>query len=224
MSAVRWLTCAAADVPEHDAWLSPPELDVQSDLRFAPRRTSWRLGRWAAKQALLHALGEIAPARLSVLAAEDGAPEPYLDGRPLARVLSLSHRESFAVAALADAPVGVDLEAVEPRSDTFLETYLTEAERALVRAAEDHALAANLVWSAKESALKRLRTGLRRDTRSVQVDLRFDAAATDDWAPLSVRDLESHASWPGWWRRLVEQPTLVLTVVGEAAEAPPRRW
>ena len=37
------------------------------------------------------------------------------------------------------------------------------------RPSADHDAAANLIWSAKESGLKVLRTGLRRDTRSVEV-------------------------------------------------------
>jgi len=70
--------------------------------------------------------------------------------------------------------IGCDLEIVEPRSDAFVEDFLTAAERSLVAGAPDEDarhLLANLVWCGKESALKVLRTGLRRDTRSVEVSL-----------------------------------------------------
>ena len=44
---------------------------------------------------------------------------------------------------------------------------------------------ANLIWSAKESALKVLRTGLRRDTRSVDVSLLPDPPV-DGWQPAQL--------------------------------------
>ena len=69
--------------------------------------------------------------------------------------------------------VGCDLELVEPRSALFVRDYFTAAERERVAAApaREHDELANLIWCAKESALKVLRTGLRRDTRSVEVEL-----------------------------------------------------
>ena len=56
---VLWLAVRAAAVPEGDAWLGEAERAVQSKLRFAPRRASWRLGRWAAKRALGQVLGHL---------------------------------------------------------------------------------------------------------------------------------------------------------------------
>jgi phosphopantetheinyl transferase len=67
------------------------------------------------------------------------------------------------------AEVGCDLETVEPRSPAFLADYFTDAEPNLVArtpaAMRDRVL--TLLWSAKESALKALGSGLRLDTRSV---------------------------------------------------------
>ena len=60
-------------------------------------------------------------------------------------------------------------------------------------------LLANLVWCGKESALKVLRTGLRRDTRSVEVSFP-EGGAVDGWAPMSVRAVEGTV-FPGWWQR-----------------------
>src|SRR2546421_626349 len=74
--------------------------------------------------------------------------------------------------------------------------------------------AANLIWSAKESALKVLRTGLRRDTRSVAVSLTAASGAAGGgaegggWWPLAVRCGPGPAI-QGWWRRDGE---FVLTV------------
>ena len=86
--------------------------------------------------------------------------------------------------------LGCDLELVEPRSDRFVADYLTAAEQQLVLGAgPERDLVANLIWSAKESALKVLRVGLRRDTRSVEVTL-------DGWGAVTG---SGAAARPGRW-------------------------
>ena len=82
---------------------------------------------------------------------------------------------------------------------------------------EARELLANLVWCGKESALKVLRTGLRRDTRSVEVSFP-DGPRVDGWAPLSVRAFEGTV-FPGWWQRF---GAFVLTVAATEPFAPPR--
>ncbi len=78
-------------------------------------------------------------------------------------------------------------------------------------------LVANLVWCGKESALKVLRTGLRRDTRSVEVSFP-QGGAVDGWAPLSIRAVEGTV-FPGWWQRF---GAFVLTLAATEPFAPPR--
>ena len=67
--------------------------------------------------------------------------------------------------------MGCDLEMIEPRSDAFVADYFTVEEQALVAraSAADRSRLLALLWSAKESALKALRAGLRLDTRCVIV-------------------------------------------------------
>jgi 4'-phosphopantetheinyl transferase len=64
--------------------------------------------------------------------------------------------------------------------------------------ADEQPLLATLIWSAKESALKCLREGLRRDTRSVLVSV--GGAGKSGWSSLTVRCLESSRLFYGWWR------------------------
>ena len=81
---------------------------------------------------------------------------------------------------------------------------------------EERALAANLIWSAKEAALKVLRTGLRRSTLSVEV--RLDAGPPrEGWSPLAV-GLREGGELPGWWRRA---GAFVLAVAADRPFAPP---
>jgi 4'-phosphopantetheinyl transferase len=118
--------------------------------------------------------------------------------------------------------VGCDLEIVEPRSAGFVSDFLTAAEQDYVdsRPGEDREAAANLIWSAKESALKVLRTGLRRDTRSVEVTVappRDHDSEASGWARLEVRSAEG-GLFPGWWRR---DGVFLVTVASEGPLPPP---
>src|SRR3954447_17285253 len=116
--AGRWLTRSLGDVPAADEWLSARERAVLAGLRVAKRRDDWRLGRWTAKAAL--------GAGVEILAAADGAPEAWREGKRLPVSLSLSHRDGLALAAVAEAPsvVGCDLERLEPRSAGFVLDWL----------------------------------------------------------------------------------------------------
>jgi 4'-phosphopantetheinyl transferase len=184
-----------ADAPADDAWLSPREAAWVARLRFPKRRSEFRLGRWTAKRALALYLGRDSSAAalgsVEIDRAPDGAPAPLVDGRPAEAYVTMTDRADQAVCLVGPpgTALGCDLELVEPRSDAFVADYLTPAEQALVAAAgTERDLLANLVWCGKESALKVLRTGLRRDTRSVEVSLP-EGASVDGWAPMSIRTI-----------------------------------
>jgi 4'-phosphopantetheinyl transferase len=229
-----WLARGAEHVPgaehtpgaEHGAddhpWLSQLEADRAGRMRYTKRRSEFLIARWTAKHALARVL-KIAPTpadlrRLEVRHAPSGAPLPYLDGEPLDLQISLTDRADWAVCVVDEGTgrIGCDLELVEPRTDGFVRDYLTPAEQSYVDSATDatdataRALAANLIWSAKESALKVLTTGLRRDTRSVEVEVSPNAPA-GGWAALSVRAIEGPV-FPGWWCRFGDY---ILTVAAE---------
>ncbi len=212
---------AAAELPEDLDWLAHREREIHDELR-PRRRADWALGRYVAARALAARLPGTALSRLEVLAASDGAPEPWLDGQALPLSLSLSHRAGWAACALGPPgePVGVDLERVEPRSAAFVRDYFVDIDRAWLREGHPDALVANLLWSAKEAALKVVRSGLRRDTRSVVV-VRLDPAGADGaWARLAVDDRQERVLRHGWWRPLAD---CVLTVLGgpDAEVGPP---
>ena len=221
-----WLSQGMDDVPADGAWLSPREAAWVARMRFPKRRSEFRLGRWTAKKALALYLGRDASAgallSIEIGRAPDGAPHPLVDGRAAAAFITMTDRADQAVCLVGPpgAALGCDLELVEPRSDAFVTDYLTPAEQRLVAAAADgdaRDLLANLVWCGKESALKVLRTGLRRDTRSVEVSLP-EGPDLDGWAPMSVRTSEG-AVFPGWWQRF---GAFVLTVAAAEPFAPPR--
>ncbi|NNK63059.1 MAG: 4'-phosphopantetheinyl transferase superfamily protein [Gemmatimonadetes bacterium] len=211
------------DVPAADAWLDPVERKTLAGLHVPKRRADWLRGRWAAKRAVAHwaRLGESPSdlARVGIRPAPDGAPEAFVDDRP-GPVLSISHSGPWAAAAVAPrGPLGCDLEEVRPLDDATVDLFFTEAERAEMRreaagSARDQRTI--LLWSAKESALKALRAGLRRDTREVEASTGREAEA--GWGSLRVRDDADGRVFEGWWRNL---DGLVLTVVEGCA--PSRR-
>jgi 4'-phosphopantetheinyl transferase len=190
---------------------------VQNALRVEKRRADWRLGRWTAKGAVAAWLA-VAPERIEVLAAVDGAPEAWLDGRPAPVSVSLSHRAGRALAAVSGLPVqvGCDLELVEARSGPFVREWMTADEQALLAglSLHDHAVAANAMWAAKEAAAKVRREGLRLDVRRAGVEL---DARGGDWRPLVVHWDDGPVTG-GWWTTAGEW---FMTIAASPAPAAP---
>lgn len=221
---VYWLEQTLADVPQHDDWLSPWEVDRLSHMLVPKRRDDWRLGRWTAKRALAARFGLPAHSQslgeIEVRPAASGAPEAFIAHRPSELTISLSHRSGTGLCAVAPAGValGCDLELIEPHSDGFIADYFTVEEQGCISAAatEDQSQLVTILWSAKESALKALQAGLRLDTRNVTVG-GIASVARGGWAPLEVRHRDGQV-FHGWWRRAGH---MARTVVADPApEAP----
>lgn len=224
-----WTARGERELPLGEQWLTPQEADHAAGLRFAKRRVEFLLRRWVCKRAVASVLElsteESSLARIEVGHRPSGAPFVTVDGAGPGLDVSLTDRSGWAVCVLSSAngPVGCDLEVVEPRSAGFVADFLTAREQAFVHSGDlpAHA-AANLVWSAKESALKVLETGLRRDTRSVEVVVPPARTATHDlhsrWAPLEVHTAEGDRL-AGWWRR---DGVFLVTVAARGSLDPPR--
>ena len=111
--------------------------------------------------------------------------QPFIigpDGRRMEGCLSISHREGKAFCAHTIQPgarLGADLEKVEWRDPIFLEDYLGEDERSLALSFEGDRrdFLVTLAWSAKEAAFKALGTGLRMDTRKIEIK-----SGMEEWA------------------------------------------
>lgn len=227
-ASCRYLTARLSDVPCALSWLSPREQETLERLHVPKRRQDWLLGRWAAKR-LVAAL--LAPAdrpppplrSIEVLAAPDGAPEVFVGTVSAPWSISISHSAGRALCAVVPRgeAVGCDVEHVEPRDERMVEDFFAPEEVATVRAREGAArdLLVALVWSAKESALKLLREGLRLDTRSAHVDLGGDTASVGRWTSLRVRCEGRCDVVTGWWLTADDE---VLTVVTGAPGGPPQ--
>jgi 4'-phosphopantetheinyl transferase len=245
--SVVWLSQGEEDVPSSREWLAADECRRAEAMRYAKRRSDYLLGRWTAKQAVARVLGgRTEPVRLAAIEIRNvvdgparGAPRVFADGRPAPLSISMTDRAGWGVCAVSEGEValGCDLELVEPRSPAFVRDYLTAGERARLEAAaseDDARRLANLIWSAKESALKILRTGLRRDTRSVEVSV-DDQPVTGGWCRLVVA-AEEGPRFSGWWRRYgdflltlaagsdVDPPCSLVDPPSLACAVPSHRW
>jgi 4'-phosphopantetheinyl transferase len=195
------------DVPDNNAWLCPGEINRLNSLRFAKRRADWRLGRWTAKRAVAAYLAwpPYPPilARIEIRATTSGAPDAVIPSLGTSWVISLSHRAGGALCAVSPSGfmLGCDLEMIEPRSEAFVADYFTPEEQALVArsSSAERSKIVTLLWSAKESALKALRLGLRLDTRNVIVSPIPGSPDLDGWSPLRVRCVDGRV-FQGWWR------------------------
>jgi len=175
MSAIEYTVREWEDVPPVTNWLTKSEQSRLQRFRFEKRRNDWLLGRWAAKNAILHIekLPVADIARIEIPSAPSGAPQAFLDGEALETGISLSHSHARALCVVSHDVLlpGCDIELVEMRRPAFVETFFTDSERQLVDDAEPSArdTLVTMIWSAKESTLKALGTGLKVDTRSIEV-------------------------------------------------------
>jgi 4'-phosphopantetheinyl transferase len=223
MNAPLWLTVTAADLPLDHAWLGARERDVLAGFSVPHRRRDWMLGRLAAKRACLVAaywLVGLGGGEVEIIAAPDGAPEAWLDGRPAPFTISLSHSGGLGACLVVPAGVmaGCDVELVERRALVFAADWFTDAELALVNGTspDRRDLLVTLIWSAKESVLKAVRQGLRVDPRHVEVRLTETDSDDDGWRPLAA--IEAGRRFEGWWRR---EGQLVMTAGMDPADRSP---
>jgi 4'-phosphopantetheinyl transferase len=225
-----WLAHGEHEVPVDTDWLTPREQSVLAGIRYTKRRVESLTRRWTTKRAVAAVAG-LEPGvaglrRIEIRHHPGGAPWVAIDGREAEIAVSTSDRAGWAV-CLVRAPgggggtLGIDLELVEPRTEAFVADFFTADERAAVGAIAPGAArdeTSNLIWSAKESALKVLQVGLRADTREVHVEI-GRACRDDGWLPLTVTHRDGSA-FPGWWRR---DGVFVLTLAAREPAPPPTR-
>jgi 4'-phosphopantetheinyl transferase len=212
-----------SDVHEDDGWLCVKEREILAGLRFPKRRNDWRLGRWTAKQAIrafLRLDPDVDLSRFEIRAAADGAPEVFMRNEPAEVMISISHAggRSFCTAGPPGAALGCDIEQLEPRGELLATDYFTPEETELARSAdpENRILVTNLIWSAKESVLKALREGLRRDTRdiSIQPELTAPTEQENVWSHWAGRCRQTSREFQGRWRA-DSRFVYTVTAVGE---------
>lgn len=155
--------------------------------------------------------------QLEIRSASDGAPEVFYKDRAFPVFISLSHSNGRALCTMTDPGnrLGCDIEKVEVRNQRFISDYFTVNEQELIASLgkEQLALWTNLIWSAKESALKALRKGLKLDTRRVEAEF-VSPDEVSNWNVLKVTFLNDGSTFKGFWRFY---DGFVVTILGDGA-------
>ena len=204
---IAWLLNEKMPVWDEDppAFLNPIEAAELAGMRFPKRRAEWLHGRWAAKSLLQKghpACAQVSLAEIVIGHEPNRAPyAAWANGMRLPGCLSISHSGPLAASALALAPhlrVGIDLEKIEARPAGFFEAYFTPRENAYLRSRPPEAEAEmlTLLWSAKESVLKALRTGLAQDTLRVEIDLAGATRTLGQTTPKNQKRVGSKSNPP----------------------------
>ena len=217
----------AAAAAEPGRYLGPAEQAEYSRLRMDKRKREFVSSRMAAKDLYVAAYPQL-PAfdPVMVEVKKEASGEPYLvnHGQRHAGVFSLSHSGEAVFCALASSATvrfGVDLELIEPRSDEFIQDYLTrsEADIAFQLAGQARWEWVTLAWCSKEALLKGLALGLSVDTRQVELVCVQAGQDRDGWR---IATLNVHLPDAGAWQvhcRRESQFLLTLAVpVDQAAQ------
>lgn len=98
----------------------------------------------------------------------DYLPEgkPFIVGHPDIH-FNLSHSGDVAVCAIADQPVGIDIETTRKISDSLIDYTMNEKEREIIAASNDKVMAFLTFWTKKEALLKLTGEGIRNDLKEV---------------------------------------------------------
>jgi 4'-phosphopantetheinyl transferase len=130
-------------------WLSESEAERLATLRVEARRAQFLAGHWLARRQLQRALGNESHAwRLH----ERKSKPPVVHGHEETWRVSISHAGEWIAAAVADAPIGIDLEARPRAFAASIEALLLEPGEAAGGVDADALLQR---WVAKEAWIKR---------------------------------------------------------------------
>jgi len=194
-------------------------------LRSNKRKAEFCAGRIAAKRLLMRPQFGLAPSSFEIERTSSGAPRLCFGDESHKRAphLSITHSAGFAVVVAAPFPVGIDLEQVEPRPDSFIQYFLCDAERSRVAglASEQRDVAVNRFWSSKEAISKVHGWGSRLPLQALDCTLeRISFAGYDFHCASAVRAgfvaslaYESYAA-AQWLRPSSLRPTTDMTKHG----------
>ncbi|MBR1457261.1 MAG: 4'-phosphopantetheinyl transferase superfamily protein [Oscillospiraceae bacterium] len=149
------------------------------DLRPAQKR---RQGI-GAELLLIHALTELDP-RIALPLRIEVQPggKPRLTESPLC--FSLSHSGDLSACAVADRPIGLDIQMNTAYRERLAARCFTEEERRILLSSPDRDYAFTMLWTLKESYLKAIGCGLRMPMRELSVAY---AAQSEDAGSVDTR-------------------------------------
>jgi phosphopantetheinyl transferase len=136
-----------------DNILTNEEKKLYDGCRILKRKADWLSGRIAAKRAVTKMLGLRQSQVVEILRYDSGAP--FVTGHTEISV-SIAHSGSYAVAAVAPFKIGIDLELLELRPESFVRSVLSsrELESLIDKNGDNYILEVNRLWTCKEAVSK----------------------------------------------------------------------
>jgi hypothetical protein len=114
-----------------------------------------------------------------------------------ARFSSRSYRFPYALVAWHVAPIGVDIERVEPLDPAFLASVSTPEERRSQAAGADPESATS-PWSSKEALAKALGDAVEYDPRRLGSPMFWTGGESGPWRALCLPVPSGHVGWLCW--------------------------
>ncbi|RMG21540.1 MAG: SDR family NAD(P)-dependent oxidoreductase [Methanobacteriota archaeon] len=150
-----------------DTYLNPSEKVIYARLNVPKRKLEWIAGTIAAKKAISLTFN-IPENEVEIIKNKNGKPGGIFNG--MEYPVTKTHSNGVASAmAHPDGGVGLDIERIEPRDPSLIETAFTEDEiKRFKLTPEKHKLITQL-WSIKEAALKAIGTGLKTSLKDTIV-------------------------------------------------------
>ena len=158
-------------------YLATPDREIYAKLESAKLKREHVISRIALKDAVRIRIAEpdgemLYPIEFYCRHDEKGRPFLQGYGRAAKKVehlfVSLAHKESAAVAIVAESPVGIDLERSETKTEDFLKSAYSGREIELQQEMNDPDAAIRF-WVAKEAYAKMRGEGLKGDPKRYQV-------------------------------------------------------
>jgi len=156
---------------QHRQWLHPKESSYYHSITSDVRRSSFLLGRVAAKSALIRQLGSMQPEAIEIRPGLFQAPIVCAAAANPVQV-SIAHTRTMACALAFPAthPMGIDLEDILPDRSQAMERQCSESELAIVRALPSIvAHPWHVLWTSKEALSKAIGTGFTTPMRLFEV-------------------------------------------------------
>lgn len=145
-------------------WLTEDEAARLQTMSAPARRRSFLAGHWLAR-ALAADWLQADVARIALQRHADGRPQLLLDGAPSPLSISLSHSGEWLACAIADVPVGIDVELPRRVRDLHALARFVfaqeEAERLQAMDEARRSAAFHVLWTLHEARGKRTGSGLQ---------------------------------------------------------------
>lgn len=152
--------------------LHPREQFIYQGYQHAPRKESYLLGRFSAKEAIKKLTGI---SSLKSIWVDTGVFQfPIVKGANLQNIqVSISHCDTigFSIAFPEAHPMGVDVENINPNKADVVLSQITAKEKGLLKNAGLNKMAIYIaIFSIKEAVSKILKTGMMLDFEFLEID------------------------------------------------------